>query len=1136
MKTDMPTPYLADLIEVRQSGLRSINIERDADHTAVALAYTLTPQVRSTLGRILNRLESQESRAQAWTLTGPYGAGKSYFSLFLMNLLGGRLPAHTAALRQLKAIDEPLAQQIHSYGRLDDTYGFLPIPMTGYRTTLPECLQQGLVRGLQPHLQNPRVAEWVAEAKANMATADSRTIVNHLQALTDIVCDLGYQGLLLVMDEMGKPLEYLANHPHSSDIYLLQELAELADRSAVPLIFIGILHQGFERYASHLDLTTRREWDKVQGRFADVPFQEPAHQQMGLLAQAIVIKEETAELMAAQHALAEQAAESLASGWRPPLISDQDFLALCQRAYPLHPTALVTLPHLFRRLAQNERSLFSYLGSLEPFGFQAFLRTEKLGAMIRLPDLFDYLTTNFQGQLYGKMTGRLITETLERLHGATNLSPLATAVLKTVGLLNWVAEVTDLIPTKGALIAALHSTTVNPAAIQDALDELGQKSLVTFRRFNQSYVVWQGSDVDLDERLEAAEKKLRGVVRLAQTVEAHLPPRPIVPRRHSYETGFMRFWQMRYLDTPQAVPPATAEYAGTVLLALPQTRADHQAFLAWATDRNQWAEAPHVAIGLAQETERLGQLTQELRSLHWIQDNTPALRDDPVARRELRTRIQAIEALIRSEIETTLSPQQLAKGVGCRWFYRGEEQTAAFGRGLSAWLSTLSDALFERSPRLRNELINRRNLTSQGAAARRNLIEAMLLKAGKQGLGIEGYPPERSMYESVLLASGLHRPSKAGVWGFFAPPEGAEDKLSLRPVWQALEAWVFGAVPEQRSLQALYDELTQAPYGLTEGVLPVLLCAFMQANPHEMTLYREGTLLPMPTVADWEVLLRRPELFALVGVRMAQAHEAIVVRMAKSLGTEPLILPVVRDLIRRVKTLPEFAWHTQHLSEEAVAVRRAFEQANVAERLLFHDLPTAVKLSPFSAETPATTEEITEFFNRLNQALLQELAEVLPKTIANARDQFLMACNLEMGHNGWEAFRREAAVLLPYVNHPRLLPLLKRAAETADSAVALESVLALIANRPPRSWRDGDVARFGAQAEQMAELLRQAQGEYDPLGALAEEQRQVGEQMAADLQVYLGQQGVQDTAVQRAALRVVLMQLEERFSANGNTD
>ncbi|MBK8432853.1 MAG: hypothetical protein IPL28_16850 [Chloroflexi bacterium] len=156
-------------------------------------------------------------------------------------------------------------------------------------------------------------------------------------------------------------------------------MAEFADRSPYPVIFMGILHQGFERYASHLDLNTRREWEKVQGRFADVPFQEPAHQQMGLLAQAITIKDGTADWTAIQHALAEDATEALASGWRPPLLSEHDFLGLCQRAYPLHPTVFGTLPHLFRRLAQNERSLFSDLGRWNHLGFRHFCGRRRWG-------------------------------------------------------------------------------------------------------------------------------------------------------------------------------------------------------------------------------------------------------------------------------------------------------------------------------------------------------------------------------------------------------------------------------------------------------------------------------------------------------------------------------------------------------------------------------------------------------------------------------------------------------------------------------------------------------------------------------------------------------------------------------------
>ena len=73
-------------------------------------------------------------------------------------------------------------------------------------------------------------------------------------------------------------------------------------------------------------------------------------------------------------------------------------------------------------------------------------------------------------------------------------------------------------------------------------------------------------------------------------------------------------------------------------------------------------------------------------------------------------------------------------------------------RGLSHLLSAICDDLYAGSPIVWNELINRQKLSSQGAAARRNLIEAMLTHEDQPQLGIEGFPPERSMYESLLKA------------------------------------------------------------------------------------------------------------------------------------------------------------------------------------------------------------------------------------------------------------------------------------------------------------------------------------------------------------------------------------------------
>lgn len=1120
---------LNQFIHVQQSGVRSINIEQDIDQTTIAKGYVLTAQVQNTLARILDRLNALLLPAHAWTLTGPYGSGKSFFGLFMMNLFCRELAGHEQAMGQLQKENPLLTEQLVEYARLSSTKGFLPIPITGYRGTLPECLLHGLERMVLSYPEQVSLSVWYEQIREDFLTVSSRQIIAYLGDLNERVCGMGYRGLFFILDEMGKPLEHLANHSRSGDIYLLQEIAEFADHSGSSILFIGILHQSFERYAGHLDLTMQREWAKIQGRFADVAFQEPPHQQMALLAKAIVKNEMMADVSSV---VTDYAVRALESGWKPPLLAQTDFMVLCGQAYPLHPTALVALPHLFRRLAQNERSLFSYLGSLEPYGFQEFLQTHEVAEVIQLHHLFDYLVANFQGRVYASMRGRLIAETVERLQNGRHLSSLAVSLLKTIGMVNWLAEVSDLQPNKETLLAALYTERVSTVELEGAIGQLINQSLVVFRKFNRSYVIWQGSDVDLDERLQLAENKLQGTFRLAQTVEHYLPPRPVLARGHSYRTGFMRFWQMRYLDaTHLTIADTQTGFAGTILLGLAATQSEYDALIAWSFDCL-WQDKPDFVIGVTGETERLNQLAQEFRALHWVQENTPELRDDLVARRELRSRLNLLEIMIRNEIDQTLSPHRLAKGHFCRWFYQGKEITSQFGRGLSFLLSALSDRLYVQSPILWNELINRRVLSSQGAAARRNLIEAMWLREGEELLGIVGYPPERSMYESVLVKSGLYRRNMEGQLKFQLLPD--DDPLALRPVWEAMEQWVFTPTPQQRPITELFALLSRPPYGLTEGVLPVLLCAFMCHYKNETTLYREGSLLPSPGVADWEVLLRRPELFTIIGIHISGPRSAIIQRLSQSLSVAPAALPIVRELIRQLNTLPQFAWRTQKLDPKTMALRRVLERAHSPEQLLFTEIPQALELPPFAANRESDLNQIQLFFSRLN-ATLQELAGALPKAIAKTRDLFLACCGFEPGSEGWQSFRLQASVLLPYVNHPNLLPLLKRSAETENPDLALESVLAYITGRTPRTWSDNDLDRFPNQAQRLGVLFKTEYSGYDPMARLSPAEQEAGLKVVEQLRQYIPlytQKGNQ--VIYRAALQTILNELERTTNHNNS--
>ena len=93
----------AKSIKVDTNYTRSINVERDCDTSDVLRAFVPTSRAFHTVGRVIDGI-SAESKPRAWSLTGPYGSGKSMFSLFLAHLLEKPAESNTKlALKKLRA-------------------------------------------------------------------------------------------------------------------------------------------------------------------------------------------------------------------------------------------------------------------------------------------------------------------------------------------------------------------------------------------------------------------------------------------------------------------------------------------------------------------------------------------------------------------------------------------------------------------------------------------------------------------------------------------------------------------------------------------------------------------------------------------------------------------------------------------------------------------------------------------------------------------------------------------------------------------------------------------------------------------------------------------------------------------------
>ncbi|MBT3376951.1 MAG: DUF2791 family P-loop domain-containing protein [Lentisphaerae bacterium] len=1071
---------LSDFIGIRQRFQRSVSLEKDYSGRPEVDEYIVTPTAREAARRILEGLE-EGGACRALTLTGPYGVGKSAFALFLTRLFCAEMTTRVAVLDGMRNADPGLAQVL-SESRVFEGGGrqFLPVLITARRIAATLCIVQGLAESLESQSNRKlrgsggRLAKMAEELEADQAV-DTRRIVTELESTARVAVEAGYAGILLVIDELGKLFEYAARDPRRGDPYILQEIAEAAARSeATPILAVGLLHQSFEEYGKHLDLATRREWTKIQGRFTDLAFQEPPEQTVRLIASAIQCKKELPAALTKK--LRRLASRALRTGVNPPLLGKAEFEDIARQCYPLHPSTLVALPILFNRFAQNERSLFSYLSSMEPGGFQEFVRTQALDPrtppFIRLPDLFDYFTRNFGAGLYRQPHARRWLEAADAIDREAGLDDSHRGLVKTIGVLSVLGEFSHLRASERGVAFALEDGDSFSFRLSSGVAHLREKSLLTYRKFNDTYRIWEGSDIDIEERIAEGSRKVERLG-LANIVQRYLVTRPLVARRHSFETGTLRYFELIYVDQPDdiAVPADESRNGaaanGRIVVCLFESTPDAQTFEKRAKDLT---DRPDVLFAIPQDTGGLRSTALELAALRWAWENTPELRDDRVARREIALRLTGTEHILLRNLSRLLDPRQEPVGCLCRWYWNGKEQKVGNPAGISQLLSTACDTLYAQSPRIHNELVVRRSLSSAASSARRKLIEAMLQHGDEPRLGIQGFPPERSIYESVLTATGLHRCGDNGRWRFACPNDDATH--NLLPAWRHLEATVFGRQGDPVPVPQLSAKLAAPPYGIPDGLQAILICSFMMVHRDEATLYREGTFIPEYGTGDFELLIRRPEFFAMAGCRVVGERAKVVDRLARGLQIENRTVPVVKELFRRVKQLPEFARKTQNLPNSTLALRNAFEDAKGPELFLFSEVPGALGLPPFVGSDQGEGA-IEAFFSALNRNL-GTWSKAAPVAQAKARDMLLSACGLEPGESGWQKLRQESIRLETYVTSPQLLDFVRRVAQSSGDQAGVNSVLGLVSDRPPDDWSDIDIERFPDVAEVLGRAFTEA--------------------------------------------------------------
>ena len=872
---------------------------------------------------------------------------------------------------------------------------------------------------------------------------------------------------MLIIDEFGKLLEYAAVHPETEDLLLMQTLAESAARSDAKILIVTILHTNFGAYLTGADEARRAEWRKVQGRYTDVAFLEPPEQLLHLVKTALHTHFPADFTKIYCDDLERPLAKTILKE-----VSERLDLALLHECAPLHPVTSLLLWPLFRsKLAQNERSLFSFLTSEEPEGFQSFLRMADWKTQppyYRPVKLYDYVLSSL-GAAAIRGTGGYkwaeVEAALERVRA--DAPPLTQDVVKTMGLLWMYGASVGLRADEATLMYACGDIE----GVSNALTYLEDNAIIVYRQFDGTYAFWEGSDVDLAALYYKASE--RSGAPTAERLTRLTKPTPFVARAHYLETGTLRYFPIRILDADvDLTQPELVEGDGEIIYVLCRDEAERKQAVERAT--NLTHQRLDLIIAVPGVMDGLPDALNKVEAWRSVRDTTPELKGDRAARKELGVNLRYADERLKAVAGGVLG----LKGYPftpevSTWVHKGQIHEIQGGRAFQTWLSGLCNELYCCSPPIQNELLNRSGLSSSAKAALNRLIKLMVFGPSEHRFGVSGTPPEVSMYEAVLSTGGFYNEES----GYsFRPPSSK----AWQPVWHEIQEFFKESEVGRKDLTELYARLQASPFGVRSGPLPVLIFAALLENPGEIAVYRDGLYQPNWTEELVELITHVPEKIALQRFKLDNQSRSALRAVREVLdgfklgGSGASLLEVAEPLIVSVYRLPQFSRKTRKLPPEVLALRDALLNARDPNTLLLNDLPDLLSADLSDAKTLAEA---------LKHAL-NTLFSVYPQLLDSVEQQTRTVFGL--GPDAEAELKSRAEPLLPYAAESKLNLFVKTLSRLGEGDYREALARAVLTGKPADIWSDADLITFGATIMRLKSdfvKLEELVAEYEESGA-----------------------------------------------------
>lgn len=866
-------PNYKDMIKQINGFKNSSNVKLDLMDDTSLHQFIPTKHNLNMLNIIVGGLISGQVRDRqvAKIIYGPYGTGKSHLVTIIASILGKAYDksSYLSFLEKVNLIDNQLGESIEYF--IDNSPGYITIIIDGSFDNFNECIYYSLKNTLEdkdlpyefrePYTEAVKAIEnwyesgnkdFIQSLEENISTFNTNkeelikglelferpafeifqkvfkkttygidfrpkpgNIYDNLDMVNKLIKEEGYKGLYFIFDEFGK---FLEDKKSDVSVKAIQDFAEYCTHTSYETHALFVSHKQISQYIDKEDM---EEWSKVEGRFQSISYEQTNEDAIFLMSNILKkeeplwskFKEEKKESF--NKILTETYEARFYNGLR-----EEDINRILYGSFPLHPIVGQILNLLSKKVAQNERTIFTFLAGTEDKNVNTFLAEKKTEDFnfIGIDFIYDYFEENiskYKGSPEYKEK-ILIDTALNKLKKNDKGYKRKVKLIKAIGVINIINDFDVIRPDNKTLISIIDEKEF---LLEKDLEDLLDARILVYLRQYHYYRFFDISSIDIETLIEGTLEKSDNTDQAIEILNKQFTHFPVLPVQYNDNYKMTRYYLPLYIIEDQIdklEPLLEKEYYDGLLVYLLTDSIEKET--------RKKLKGHRILYILKENSILLIKEARKLIAINYLLTQSSKLKkEDPTAILELKEYKKEIEEYIADYTKEWSLPKQDSCYISQGKHIRRIKSIAS----LSEYMSEELEASFNKSLIVNNELINKNVPSSQMKKAKREIIDD-ILKSENLGPYL-GYRELSTNYTLTRSLLGLNKIiDEEGEIRIPYPNRESKRETNAHEVMTKIKNFFNDASQEEQNIGDLYHQLKSQPYGLRTGLIDVLVVAALK--------------------------------------------------------------------------------------------------------------------------------------------------------------------------------------------------------------------------------------------------------------------------------------------------------------------